>query len=102
MEQQVSDARKYAAKVCDGILTLNDCDELIPKWLNVVNDVVDSEDLHMNVYRETLQQNKILHEQFGKRFIDGAEIAGLLRLKRPSLEMNRSASRNTRTSWPRT
>ena len=60
MEQQVSDARKYAAKVCDGILTVNDCDELIPKWLNVVKGVVDSEDLPLNVYRETLLQNKIL------------------------------------------
>ena len=39
---------------------LNDCDELILKWLNSVKDVVDSEGLPMNVYRETLLQNRIL------------------------------------------
>ena len=41
---------------------LNDSDELIPRWLNVVQGVVDSEDLLLNVCRENLLQNKILRE----------------------------------------
>ena len=39
---------------------LNDCDELIPKWLNVVKGLVNSEDFPLNIYQETLLQNKIL------------------------------------------
>ncbi len=62
--KQQAGLRLYVRKV----LITDEFDDLLPQYLNFIKGVVDSDDLPLNVSRETLQQHKAL-KVMGKKLV---------------------------------
>ncbi|MGD8858981.1 MAG: molecular chaperone HtpG [Myxococcales bacterium] len=61
------------------VFIMDDCEELLPRWLRFVRGVIDSDDLPLNVSRELLQDSatvRVIRKQIIRRVLDAlSEVA---------------------------
>ena len=72
-EYFASDRKRGVRLFVKRVFIMEDCEELLPQWLRFVRGVVDSDDLPLNVSRETLQDSssvRAIKKQLTKKVLD--------------------------------
>ena len=82
------DYQKGLALYSSNVLIMEKCEELIPDYFNFVRGVVDSQDLTLNISRETLQHNnqlRVIAKKIEKKI--KADLANMLEKDRAEYEI---------------
>ena len=81
------DYKKGPQLFCSNVMIQENCEELLPDYFNFVRGIVDSQDLQLNISRETLQQNsqlKAMARRIEKKV--KAELESMLKSDREAFE----------------
>jgi molecular chaperone HtpG len=55
-KKKLNNIKLYARSVFD----MNNCEELVPEYLNFIKEIVDSDDLKLIIFNEKLKQNRAI------------------------------------------
>ncbi|MFO0607602.1 MAG: molecular chaperone HtpG [Polyangiales bacterium] len=73
LDAQPGEARRGVQLFVRRVFIMDNCEAIVPSWLRFVRGVLDSDDLPLNVSRETLQDSGVvraIRKQVAKRSID--------------------------------